>query len=960
MAIFDGVISPSITVSFDTAGLGPIPATTSVWAPVPNADVRAISIRRGKSQENQSVQPGTMTLTLSNQSGVYDPEKLAAPWTISVYSQTVSLLSARMGVRVTAVWDGVTYTLYQGYMESLSLDYGINPTATLTFVDGLSYIAQQQLEPLLIPVGNNDTVRERVARIANQEIIAGTPLWPTSLRNLSSAVNTALYATTFDGDALSLMQTAAQCHPGARLFIATNGKLTLMEDDGGINTGLILSDSQASGTVGYDMIEVDPGSKYLLNQVYINKIDGQGRNRGTVTDQDAVSIARYGISSATYDLPLPTAQPLATYLAYEYSTPIDRVRRISFPAMGLGNQFPKVLISDLGEYCVVERETMDGRSLSWNCQIEGIEHDITPEEWRMGFITSVEATIPAPPPGPEPSNNGDPIPPSPPTGLTGTTAAYIDFREPRARVALTWTAPTTNADGSELTDLRWYEVQFKLSSASAWEFGGISYTNALTLSNLTVATGYDFRVFAVDSSNNKSAASNTFTITTANVTTFVGATPSTPVTASSLSTMTVTWDGKNNGGGAMPADFAFLEVHMSTVSGFTPTAATYKARFTGADYTVITNLTYGTTYYVKFVAYNQSGVASGASAQASGTARQLVDADIIANTISGAKIADGTLTASDKIIGNTITGALIQGLAITGDKIAGNTISGDKITADAIDGKIITGSVIQTSADASNQVVFNTTGLRMVSGGATKVQILANGTASFEGAVTATSGSFTGSVTSSSGTIGGFTISGTGLSSSAVSLFASGGTGVSTSGSIVAASTSVSGNVAAGSMTTTSGPNLFGGSENSLRGSVRVVDITSATGAYNVVQDVNGYLRQGAAIPSASKYKHDIVALADVPELDPSGLLDIPVRAFKYNENIEYPGRDRHDMFLPGFVAEEVDAHYPVAVDYDTATQDIEGVEYRYLLPGMLALIQRQSAQITALEARIEALEAKA
>jgi len=215
-------------------------------------------------------------------------------------------------------------------------------------------------------------------------------------------------------------------------------------------------------------------------------------------------------------------------------------------------------------------------------------------------------------------------------------------------------------------------------------------------------------------------------------------------------------------------------------------------------------------------------------------------------------------------------------------------------------------------------------------------------------------------VTSSSGTIGGFTISGTGLSSSAVSLFASGGTGVSTSGSIVAASTSVSGNVAAGSMTTTSGPNLFGGSENSLRGSVQVVDITSATGAYNVVQDVNGYLRQGAAIPSASKYKHDIVALADVPELDPSGLLDIPVRAFKYNENIEYPGRDRHDMFLPGFVAEEVDAHYPVAVDYDTATQDIEGVEYRYLLPGMLALIQRQSAQITALEARIEALEAKA
>ena len=919
MAILDGVISPIITVTFDTAGLGPLPTTTSVWAPVPTSDVRAVSIRRGKTQENQSVQPGTMTLTLSNQSGDYDPEKLAAPWTLSVFGTDISLLSARMGVRVTATWNSVNYTLFQGYMESLSLDYGINPTATLTFVDGLSYLATQQLEPLLIPEGNNDTVRERVSRIANQQLIAGTPLWPASLRNLSNDVDTALYATTFAGDALSLMQTAAQCHPGARLFISNDGKLTLMEDDAGLNTGLILSDSQASGTVGYDLIEVDPGSKYLINSVTVNKVDGQGRDRGTVTDEDAASIARYGVAGATYTLPLPTAQPLATYLAYEYSEPVDRVRRITFSAMGLGAEFPKVLVSDLGEYCVVERTTMDARALSWNCQIEGIEHDITPNDWRMGFVTSIEATIPAPPPGPEPSNNGDPIPPSPPTGLTGTTAAYVDFREPRARVSLTWSAPTTNTDGSELIDLRWYEVQFKLSSASDWEFGGISYTATLVLSNLTVATGYDFRVFAVDSSNNKSAASNTFTITTANVTTFVGATPSTPTLASRLGTLQVIWDGLNNGGGVMPADFDFVEVHVSTTSGFTPTAGTYKGRLSGADLLVLADLAYATTYYVKLVAYNKSGVASNASAQASSTVSPVVDADIIANTISGAKIQNGTITASDKIIGNTITGALIQGLAITGDKIAGN----------AIDGKTITGAIIQTESTASRGIKLDSAGLKAYNtSGVETVSIASNGSASF-----------TGSVTSTSGTIGGFTIGSTSLNGSGVQLSNSGSGSVTAGGTIAGGGLTTSGTTQTSTLsvtnTATVGGNLTADAQ------FFIPNRATSTSAANV--RMNTITGQILEITSSARYKKDI-APAAIPD---SSALALQPKTFR--PIVEEDGVG----LVLGLIAEEV-AAIPVLgdllVNYDDQGRP-DSVNYDRIAIALIDVIKDLSARVEALEA---------
>jgi hypothetical protein len=41
---------------------------------------------------------------------------------------------------------------------------------------------------------------------------------------------------------------------------------------------------------------------------------------------------------------------------------------------------------------------------------------------------------------------------------------------------------------------------------------------------------------------------------------------------------------------------------------------------------------------------------------------------------------------------------------------------------------------------------------------------------------------------------------------------------------------------------------------------------------------------------------------------------------------------------IPGFIAEEVDAVYPTAADYEDG--DVESWHDRMILPGMLALIQ--------------------
>lgn len=102
---------------------------------------------------------------------------------------------------------------------------------------------------------------------------------------------------------------------------------------------------------------------------------------------------------------------------------------------------------------------------------------------------------------------------------------------------------------------------------------------------------------------------------------------------------------------------------------------------------------------------------------------------IQANSLDAAKITAGTIT-TDRFSANTINASVITA----------GTITGVKLSADSVDGKTITGATVQTSAGGTSKVVLDSSGLRAInSGGTTTVSINTDGTASFSGAVTATS-----------------------------------------------------------------------------------------------------------------------------------------------------------------------------------------------------------------------------
>lgn len=235
--------------------------------------------------------------------------------------------------------------------------------------------------------------------------------------------------------------------------------------------------------------------------------------------------------------------------------------------------------------------------------------------------------------------------------------------------------------------------------------------------------------------------------------------PSKPLVTSRMGNLEILWDGNDFEGGPMPASTTGVNVYAVKTSEVpadadftlrtpyddglveedpdaemppqgvviplapTPTPATVwpptsigtiLPSSTGSN-VIFSDLEYNEEYTVWLMAVDPLGTTGEPSERVLSSVQPLVDTDIIGQIIAGANIVDGSITASDKIIGNTITGALIQALAIDAGHLQANSVIADKIAVGALDGKLITGAIIRTAATGV-RVQLDSVGLRTFNG----------------------------------------------------------------------------------------------------------------------------------------------------------------------------------------------------------------------------------------------------
>ena len=268
----------------------------------------------------------------------------------------------------------------------------------------------------------------------------------------------------------------------------------------------------------------------------------------------------------------------------------------------------------------------------------------------------------------------DTLAPAPPTilssiGTIATGGNAVDY-------ALTWVAPTTNADATPLTDFAYYVVRWRYGTTGAWATFVSGDPTAL-LPGLVLATNIEWAVLARDTSGNDSTwATNTIT---GLVDTAGPAQPSIPVLSSRLGTVTVKWDGLDNVAAPPPADFDHLEFYLSP---FTGGPWTFVGSVSGAGAVLETNVVIGDIRYCTTMAFDTSGNASPRSA---------VSTDI---TVVG------------------VTGPDIEANSVTTNNLAVGAVTAEKIDATAIDGMVITGATLRTAASGS-RVVLDPAGARL-------------------------------------------------------------------------------------------------------------------------------------------------------------------------------------------------------------------------------------------------------
>ena len=132
---------------------------------------------------------------------------------------------------------------------------------------------------------------------------------------------------------------------------------------------------------------------------------------------------------------------------------------------------------------------------------------------------------------------------------------------------------------------------------------------------------------------------------------------------------------------------------------------------------------------------------------------------------------------------------------------------------------------------------------------------------------------------------------------------------------------------------------------------------TTTSGAANVAITSGYYLVRSTA--SSKRYKHDINPITGY-----KAILDIPVKEYIYNLDYLSEEDQRYNTVIPGFIAEDVYEHYPIAAEI--VDGEVDDWNIRMIVPPMLKLIQdnyntiqEQNELIQNLIKRVEELEAK-
>lgn len=366
-------------------GVYPLGPTTD-FADI-TASTTQINVRRGRRDQGDQFSAGTMSFTINDVDGVFNPFDDNSP-----YYNTPEALPGLAPLRAVELIryddnDNPEY-LYRGrivnYEYNFSLD-GLDQVIVYC-ADNFYLLSQTFMDELNVTV---ETSGERIETVLDLPEVD----YPTgAARNIDVGTvdlgHDAAYTVPAGTNVLAYLSQINQTAEFGRLFVSRAGVLTFTPRAGTTLSGPVASFHDDGTNIPYDGLGITFEADQVINRVLIENLDTTVATAEDLDSQAAFFIQTNSITNSLLDNSELSAA--ATYLLDPY--PEARYNSVETVFGALTDaQRDTVAVIDINDTISIEKQFATGNTITTLAQelsVEGIEHTITLNGHRIALFTS--------------------------------------------------------------------------------------------------------------------------------------------------------------------------------------------------------------------------------------------------------------------------------------------------------------------------------------------------------------------------------------------------------------------------------------------------------------------------------------------------------------------------------------------------------------------------------------------
>jgi hypothetical protein len=359
---------------------------TDDYANVTNSTTQ-VSIRRGRRDQGDQFVAGTMTFTIFDVDGIFNPFDDTGP-----YYNTPEALPGLAPLRQVYFvrYDASNNPEYLFRGRVVNYDYNFNlgglDTVTVYCSDDFYLLGQTYMDELNVTV---QTSGQRITTVLDLPEVD----YPTgAARNINAGTvdlgHNAAFTVPAGTNALNYLTQINQTAEFGRLFMSRDGVLTFTPRVSQTLSGSV-ADFHDDGTgIPYDGLGITFEADAVTNRVYIENLDGHSATANDLTSQAAFFVQTNSITNSLLDD--SEVSDAATYLLN--GTPEPRYNSVETVLGALTTaQRDTVAIVDINDTITIQKTFITGQTttvLAQELGVEGVEHEITLDGHRVRLFTT--------------------------------------------------------------------------------------------------------------------------------------------------------------------------------------------------------------------------------------------------------------------------------------------------------------------------------------------------------------------------------------------------------------------------------------------------------------------------------------------------------------------------------------------------------------------------------------------